>query len=657
MSFGPEGIELDLLNLGNIVLIKGTNLDVKESSFNTLEKKESSNGSGKSTIQEILSWTLYGKTIKKPEKIGVNDVAHNKFKKGTVTSVEWDDFRVERGRFPAYLKMWESKEGVWNKDTEITKGTNTQKIIEEKLGLNYEAFINICIFSDDNRSCFLEQDGPSKRSIVENLLSMGEIKNWHKNAKDLLKELKTQETTYSKEYDLLKKTKSDNELRLKQYISKEQEWKTAKLAEIKALGESYNTKKKELENLDIFSKIKEYDDAQIRIAQIQERISQIEDEQSISNQNLELQKVELQKIDAFIQEISFEIDKIKKTLSDLNTDFKKSESEISKLENKTTGVECCECFQEVPKDNYENRLTKERNKYAKIKASLDDEKTKAKVLLEKLNNNKKIQTEIKEKIQNYESVNRNCFENIKKLNGELGIKSRIAKPSTDAEQEKIIQQVQNIKEQAKKVKAEYDTGNPYVEIIADTNVSIENSEKDCLAKEADVDNLRKQYPYVNYFITAFGEDGIRKWIIDDIIPSLNTRIQYWLQFLMDGAIKLEFNNTLEEKIEQSTCDDNPFIYHAMSAGERRRLNLAISQAFSYIMSINTGCEPSLVFLDEVTTNIDPVGVQGIFNMISELSQEKQVFVTTHDKDLLDMLQNCKIIKLQKKDGITTRIDE
>ena len=131
---------------------------------------------------------------------------------------------------------------------------------------------------------------------------------------------------------------------------------------------------------------------------------------------------------------------------------------------------------------------------------------------------------------------------------------------------------------------------------------------------------------------------------------------HWLQFLIDGKIKLSFDNQLEETIERNPSDGDPFVYHAMSGGERRRLNLAVSQAFAHIMMLNSGTSPSLVFLDEVTTNVDPIGVQGVYNMIAEIAKEKQVFVTTHDHDLLDLLAGCKTINLRKQNGFTTLVD-
>ena len=90
----------------------------------------------------------------------------------------------------------------------------------------------------------------------------------------------------------------------------------------------------------------------------------------------------------------------------------------------------------------------------------------------------------------------------------------------------------------------------------------------------------------------------------------------------------------------------------MSGGERQRLNLSVSHAFAHIMMLNSGVCPSILFLDEVTKNIDQNGVFGIYNMIFELAKTRQIFVTTHDKNLLDMLDGIETMRLEKRDGFT-----
>ena len=72
MCFGPEGVVVDFSDYNNIVLIRGKNLDTVENTLIT--EKHSSNGAGKSSIPAILVYGVYGKTIRKPNKINHKDI-------------------------------------------------------------------------------------------------------------------------------------------------------------------------------------------------------------------------------------------------------------------------------------------------------------------------------------------------------------------------------------------------------------------------------------------------------------------------------------------------------------------------------------------------------------------------------------------------------
>jgi ABC-type multidrug transport system ATPase subunit len=93
----------------------------------------------------------------------------------------------------------------------------------------------------------------------------------------------------------------------------------------------------------------------------------------------------------------------------------------------------------------------------------------------------------------------------------------------------------------------------------------------------------------------------------------------------------------------------------MSGGQRRRLNLTVAAAWAFISALNSGASPSVIFLDEVTMNMDVVGVQGIFRMICELAKEKQVFVIDHNENLLQMLDGCDTINLEMQDEISNKV--
>ena len=184
--YGKEGVQVTFSDYGNIVLIKGKNLDVGSEEA---DEKHSSNGIGKSSIIDALVYGLYGKTVKNPKKLNQKDIINSLTGKNLEVEVTWDDYRVVRTRKPDSLRLWKSSDQKWDASTEITLGgmPATQNEIENILGLTYEVFVNIGVFTDDNTSSFLECDAAEKRHIVENLLSLEKYRIYSDNAKKLFK--------------------------------------------------------------------------------------------------------------------------------------------------------------------------------------------------------------------------------------------------------------------------------------------------------------------------------------------------------------------------------------------------------------------------------------------------------------------------------------
>jgi DNA repair exonuclease SbcCD ATPase subunit len=196
-------------------------------------------------------------------------------------------------------------------------------------------------------------------------------------------------------------------------------------------------------------------------------------------------------------------------------------------------------------------------------------------------------------------------------------------------------------------------GDPYGEMHHELVNDKDESQKKAGDIRADITVKEAKIPYYSYWIKGFGDNGIRSFIIDGIIPALNTRINYWLQFLIDNQIKLTFNNDLDETIETNPPDGDPFVYNGLSGGEHVRIDLAISQAFAHMLMLSAKTCPSLVCLDETSTNLDRNGIYAVYNMIVELSRDRQVIVITHDQELLNMLEGADTITVEKKNGFST----
>lgn len=663
LPFGPEGIEINFKDYGNIVLIEGVNKDAKPTDdLMPSDSKVSSNGTGKSSIQEIIVFSLYGKTIKRPEKINVDDVVHNKIGKDCKCVLEFDKYKVVRTRVEGgkknknSLRLWESEEGKWDDTTEITLGSMsaTQKKIDEIVGLSYEGFINICIFTDDQRSCFLECDKNTKREIVENLMSLGVYREWFENAKTLKKETKNKLDLQTKEYSILYVNKEDAEKRLLLTENKKQLWIEQKKKEQKEIEEKIEANKIHLKTSNSGEALVLYQDAQDSIKDINEKIPKIEKDKKeyLSKLALVEEKESLQKesSQSFTERFRDFSREAKYRIEEKN----KKQKEVEDLEKEVEGTVCNQCKSVVESkniDEYVKKIQKEIesiNELIKVdliaKKGFDLESSDLKDKQEKL---KKIRTQLETKIKDLDSGSNKLRINFTKL-------SQIKEPKAESDELLIQQKIENLKNQLNSKKEEQKSASPFEEIIKNDQEELNKINGIVKLKEKSIKNLEKEIPYFDYWISGFGEQGIRKWIIDGIIPDLNKRINYWLHFLIDNMITLSFNNELQEKIERNPADGDPYIYYAMSTGQRRRLNLAVGHSFAYITEISSDAIPSLIFLDEVTTNVDQLGVQGIYNMIRELSENKQIFITTHDQNLIQMLTGASRINLIHENGFTKK---
>lgn len=655
MCFGEEGIEINLNQFGNIVLVRGENWDTGAESQ---EERVASNGVGKSAIAEILIYGLFGKTIKNPKKVKHENCINNQIGKGLKVVVEFDDLRVTRTRVkdtllieqfggpcPSTNKPEEWKSDDWNS---ISLGgiPATQEWLNNKLELTYETFVNLAIFTDNNAGAFLEVDTPTKREIVENVLVLSRYRGYWDHAKKLRNVAKDQVKDHARVLELALAEFETAKRRIQKIEQQQVDWKTTKQTELATLVQRIKGKQAELGNTDTGAALAKYNAAQDKIVELSAM-------QPEKEERLAKYKNGLEEFSKKQEELKASKDASSLRLNTLKADLSRSKSTIKDNERYISDIEAQRCKKCQFTD--ENGLLRATNILGVEKAKvidLEQKIVKEEADLDKYTKNLSTATTA---IKGAENKVREIVNELDIIRKEIISLSKVEKPEISINEKLIEEQISELKNQALAKKAEIDGPSPFIVILQEAEEESKEKEKNCEIKKDVLDKANKQLPYYEFWVTAFGDNGIRKFIIDGIIPALNQRVAHWLQFLIDGKIKLSFDNQLEETIERNPSDGDPFVYHAMSGGERRRLNLAVSQAFAHIMMLNSGTSPSLVFLDEVTTNVDPIGVQGVYNMIVEIAKEKQVFVTTHDHDLLDLLAGCETINLRKQNGFTTMV--
>lgn len=129
-----------------------------------------SNGAGKSTILDALTFVLYGKSFR---KINKSQLINTVNEKNCFVRIEFDinstEWKVERGIKPNIFKIYRNGEPL----DQSASAIDQQKWLEQNvLKMNYKSFTQIVILGSSTFVPFMQLPSSSRREVVEDLLDI-----------------------------------------------------------------------------------------------------------------------------------------------------------------------------------------------------------------------------------------------------------------------------------------------------------------------------------------------------------------------------------------------------------------------------------------------------------------------------------------------------
>lgn len=651
LCFGNEGIDINFDDMSNITIVKGRNYDVASD----IDGGSSSNGSGKSSLLDAFIYALFGKTVKNPKKINTKDVINNISGKKLVVEIYFDDYKVQRLRKPDGLKIWKSVDGKWDESTELTRGEmkQTQSLIESIIGFNYETMKSICVFTDNNSDSYLEAVAQDRRLIIENLLGLEKYRKFHEKTKELNKTNKQEleQQTSIKDSNLsLKKTHESN---LTIYQNKKKQHIDSIMELIKRDEDQVqiclNVVKQLTEN---DPEIAKYDQAQDLIKQKETELTEIETK-IIDHTNLKQQIVE--KIRDYNSKITDYKESMNPYIVEINSiqkDIDKNKSVINKIDILHEGVECEHCFGNVSIENCTKIKYEKENQNKELLNSIVLKTSEIKIIKDNIEKQKELLEKTNAvyiKVTN--SLNDVLIVSKTKLLNEINELKKINKPETLITIEKYKNKINLLKSNIIENENNLNSKSPFCDLILSAEASIAEITEKLINIDQIIAEKLNDSKCFEFWLDAFGEKGIRKFIIEQILPILNNTILDMLEILIDGKLSLMFDNEFNDMIMKYP-ENVSFPYDLLSNGQKRRINLALSQAFAFVRQLNVGNYPNLIFLDEVSINMDSQGNNAIYTLIKMLANDKKVFVTTHDQELLGLLSGNDTLTIEMKNGMS-----
>ena len=583
-----------------------------------------SNGAGKSSLLEGLAWVLYGKLVRASSK-SIDQILRKEsdFCSGEV-SWEYDNDTYQVIRYHNHPKHKNSvfvfRNGI---DNSAPLKASTQGVIDQFLGMPHEVFIHT-VFFGHNTARLTQATDAQKKQILDKVLGLEflvdaqsklveKIHDWEDKWKEVVKNISeaelTRDTTKSQLESLTSQKESYELRRTSRLIGVEKQITSAR-ERIKELTEALSTK-------------------DVTLASIAEKEKILDDTEEVVDQ--------LKDIDSKLTDIGWKLRESKSEQQNLLTSKRAIEKQIEKLQ---PGDLCSHCEQHITQDVIEtfagrrkedlaqldkqiNEVTESLDKDSKTQVTLLNKKKKLDAIIEQRQTLLKVVKTLKQSLSSFDSQSNEKL----RLQGQLTLYENQYK-----EIELEICELDNPIQQA---------NNKLTEITQTLQTYYQSK-----------DNLQEEREYLKFWETGFGNKGIRSFILDSALPTLNEKAQYYSNRLTNGQVKIKFDTEKELK-DGSTKDEFTISidivngapsYETASEGQKRRIDLCIAWAFQHLVATRGTKPVGLCVFDEVFDTLDSFGIEKVVEILKELSETKEsIFCITHENSLKDYFSDRIIV--------------
>lgn len=580
LSFGDKLAKIKINSGVNAIV--GTNLD----------KEDSKNGAGKSSITEMLHYALYGSTIREISKDYIqNSITQKRMELDLEFDVtqnsNTDTYKISRKLNPTKCQLFKN-------EVEITRSTlaKTNELIQEIIHTPSTVFQNSVIMSANNALPFMAMSKVDKRKFIESILGLEIFSSMVLKARD---ELNTTKKDYDVAYSSLEQFQTEltfNQSQLQNY---------------EAINEAKKSKLEQKRN-DI---VKDIEFLQLKIITNIPSVDQHKKQISEATTNLVSLKEKLQATQS----------KLIKAEAESNSIYK----QVNKLkENKDLCPTCNRTYSSEHVD-HSNDLIK------KHETSINLYKQAANKLTKDI-------TSLKQTISVFEQTKENSIQSINSIQSQI------------AENNVTLARISHLNGNLKEINEEIS------HVVLTDNNELKGKIASLIEvveeKKTLVDTLNNNLNILETVKFILSEEGIKSFIVKKIITVLNARLAIYLKKLESNCL-CKFNEFFEEEVIDE--NGHPKSYFNFSGGERKRIDLACLFAFADIRRLQGDVNFSTIFYDELfDSSLDDRGIILTLKILRERFQEnnESCYVITH-RGMHGAFKVDHTINVVKRNGITS----
>ncbi len=201
------------------------------------------------------------------------------------------------------------------------------------------------------------------------------------------------------------------------------------------------------------------------------------------------------------------------------------------------------------------------------------------------------------------------------------------------------------------IKRKRDETNPFTaQILKQHEMLTERTTETIKAKETLV-TAGNTLKIATHIAQVFSPGGVRAFLLDDVTPFLNDRTARYLGTLSDGNISATWTTLiknakgeLREKfsVEIATTSAGA-TFKSVSGGEKRKVRIACALALQDLVARRASKPIDLFIGDEIDDALDPAGLQRLAEILEEKAKERgSVLIISHN-DLTDYIRNTMTV--------------
>lgn len=597
-----------------------------------------SNGSGKSYLYDGPVWALYDRCLR--EKYTKDDVIRLLFRNvgGNVLEVIRDPkgrpkrpkngCYVEQhliGPVPAKVVRYRghpahgNKVRLWIDEQEVTRGRDamTNEAIEQLLGMDYRTFVNCAAFGarEDVKSFFAAGDA-GRKEILEKLLGLEVYADAEKIARTRVRKLASERDPDERAREALQVT-----------ITRQEELVARLLDSDELSAMRWRFKKTRLACLCLAWEIERQE------ARVETAATDLQEELDATAQLREAHELRVRQVQQKRSETERELRKADTAQAEAEAELRQVQRQVESWE-RLAGQKCPTCLQTVPAQ----AALRIKHQARQTAALATDARAEAVEVVESC-------THVLESLDEPEpprlwlaealdDAHRQEQARLRDLQHQLS-KATVAAESAEREFTRARRQSERAEDELTRMRGD----------LSDLDTKLEESQRE-------MDRL-------SFWVEAFGNGGIKSFLIESEVPEINRRATGYAQRLLGPGAVVRLEATTELKTgavrEQLNvvgaipgCTET---YAGASKGQKKRLDLALLLAFREVVAERSTKSFDQLLADELFDGLDPAGEESVIELLRELSADCPVVLVTHSAGLKSAAD--RIVTVRHENGVAT----